>query len=195
AGGGGGATTDTLFVDHFESGALGDANRWQDITGTGASIVSAAAEGITAVSGSQVLKLSGTGAGITHFVATGGSSPSERLYLSFRLLRTAAYQAANPGLRAGGIRGSTTQYGSFGVGWGTPGSCPDDPNNVNQQEFMFAYVFQDQAAWALRTYTNWLGEVKLTTNPPTCGGNYAMDAGSNPPATYLDVNFVPSVGG
>jgi hypothetical protein len=110
------------------------------------------------------------------------------------MLRTAAYQAANPGLRAGGIRGSTTQYGSFGVGYGGTGSCPDDPNNVNQQEFMFAYVFQDPAAWALRTYTQWLDEQKLTTNPPTCGGNYAMDPGSNPQATYLDVNFAPTLG-
>lgn len=186
-------TVDTLFVDHFDSGALGDANRWQDIVGTGASIVSAASEGITAVSGSQVLKLSGTGAAISHFVSTAATSPYEHLYLSFRMLRTSLYQSSNPGLRAGGIRGSTTQWGSYGVGYGTSGSCPDDPNNVHQQEFMFAYVFNDPAAFALRTYTNWIGEVKLTQSPPTCGGNYALDPGSNPTATYYDLNFVPTV--
>lgn len=185
---------DTLFVDRFETGALGDAGRWQDIVGSGASLVSAAAEGLTAPSGTKVLKLSGTGAALTHFVATGASSPYEHLYLSFKLLRTAAYQAANPGLRAGGIRGSTTQYGSFGVGYGTSGSCPDDPNNVNQQEFMFAYVFQDPAAWALRLYTQWLDELKLTTNPPTCGGGYALTAGNTPVATYSDLAFAPTVG-
>jgi len=187
-------SADTLFVDHFETGTLGDAGRWQDIVNTGASIASAATEGISAPSGSKVLKLSGNGAAITHFVSTGATSPYEHLYLSFKMLRTAAYDAANPGLRAGGIRGSTTQWGSFGVGWGTPGSCPDDPKNVNQQEFMFAYVFEDQAGWVLRTYTNWLGQQKLTTNPPTCGGGYAMGAGNTPPATYLDPNYSPSVG-
>ena len=186
-------TVDTLFVDHFDSGTLGDANRWQDIVGTGASIVSAATEGVTAVSGSQVLKLSGTGAAISHFVSTAATSPYEHLYLSFRMLRTSLYQSSNPGLRAGGIRGSTTQWGSYGVGYATTGSCPDDPNNVHQQEFMFAYVFNDPAAFALRTYTNWIGEVKLTQSPPTCGGNYALDPGSNPTATYYDLNFVPTV--
>jgi hypothetical protein len=79
------------------------------------------------------------------------------------------------------------------VGWGTPGSCPDDPNNVNQQEFMFAYAFQDGGSWGLRTYTNWLGQQKLTQNPPTCGGGYAIGSGNNPQATYLDINFVPTV--
>jgi len=191
---GGSTAVDTLFRDTFETGALGDAGRWQDIVGSGASIVTASAEGISAPSGTKLLKLSGTGAAITHFVSTAASSPYEHLYLSFKLLRTAAYQAANPGLRAGGIRGSTTQWGSFGVGYGTSGSCPDDPNNVNQQEFMFAYVFQDPAAWALRMYTNWIGQKKLTTNPPTCGGGYAMDVGNTPQATYLDVSFAPTVG-
>jgi len=186
-------TVDTLFVDHFDSGALSDANRWQDIVGTGASIVSAASAGIMAPSGSQVLKLSGTGAAISHFVSTAATSPYEHLYLSFRMLRTSLYQSSNPGLRAGGIRGSTSQWGSYGVGYATTGSCPDDPNNVHQQEFMFAYVFNDPAAFALRTYTNWIGEVKLSQNPPTCGGNYATDPGSNPTATYYDMNFVPTV--
>ncbi|HKW12192.1 MAG TPA: Ig-like domain-containing protein [Gemmatimonadaceae bacterium] len=186
-------TVDTLFFDNFESGALADANRWQDIVGTGASIASAATEGIGAVSGSHILKLSGEGAAISHFVSTAATSPYEHLYLSFRMLRTSQYQATNPGLRAGGIRGSTTQWGSYGVGYNTTGSCPDDPNNVHQQEFMFAYAFNDPAAFALRTYTNWIGEVKFSQNPPMCGGNYALDAASNPPATYYDLNFVPTV--
>ena len=59
---------------------------------------------------------------------------------------------------------------------------------------MFAYAIQDPGAWALRAYTNWIGEVKLTDNPPTCGGNYATAPGSNPLATYLDVNYVPAAG-
>jgi hypothetical protein len=188
-----GKPADTLFIDGFESGSLGDAGRWQDIVNTGASIVTATSEGISAVSGARVLKLTSPGVGMTHFVATSASSPYEHLYLSFRMFRTTAYEAANPGVRAGGIRGSTTQWGSFGVGWGTPGSCPDDPNNVTQQEFMFAYVFQDPAAWALRTYTNWLGQQKLTDNPPTCGGGYAIGGTNSPPATYLDINFAPTV--
>ena len=184
---------DTLFTDHFETGALGDAGRWHDIVGTGASIVSAAAEGVTAPSGTKLLKLAPSGVALSHFVSTAATSPYERLYLSFQMYRTSAYQSANNGLRAGGIRGSTTQWGSFGVGWGTPGSCPDDPNNVTKQEFMFAYVFQDGAAWALRTYTNWLGQLKLSQSPPTCGGGYAIAAGNNPQATYHDINFAPTV--
>ena len=190
----GGSATDTLFADTFESGALGDPGRWHDIVGNGASIVSAAAEGISAVSGTKVLKLRADGVGMTHFVATGATSPYERLYLSYRVYRTPDFGLGGTGVRMGGIRGSTTQWGSFGVGWGTPGSCPDDPNNVNQQEFMFAYAIQDPGAWALRAYTNWIGEVKLTDNPPTCGGNYANAPGSNPLATYLDVNYVPASG-
>jgi hypothetical protein len=186
-------TVDTLFSDGFESGALGDPGRWHDIVGTGAAIVTASAEGISAGSGTKVLKLTPSGVGMTHFVATGSTSPYERLRLSFRLLRSADY-SANGGLRSGGIRGSTTQWGSFGVGWGTPGSCPDDPNNVNQQEFMFAYVHNDPAAWALRTYTNWIGELKLTQNPPTCGGGYAIAPGNNPQATYYDLNFAVAAG-
>ena len=183
----------TLFSDTFESGSLGDAGRWHDIVGNGASIVTASSEGISAVSGTKVLKLTASGVGMTHFVATGSTSPYQRLYLSFRYYRTSGYQA-NGGFRTGGIRGSTDQWGSFGVGWGTPGSCPDDPNNVNQQEFMFAYAIMDPAAGALRTYTNWLGQKKLTVNPPTCGGGYAIGAGNTPEATYHDINFAPSVG-
>jgi hypothetical protein len=57
---------------------------------------------------------------------------------------------------------------------------------------MFAYVFQEPA-WALRTYTNWIGVRKFTEDPPTCGGGYAMGAGNNPAATYHDVNFIPTV--
>ena len=62
----GGSATDTLFADTFESGALGDPGRWHDIVGNGASIVSAAAEGISAVSGTKVLKLRADGVGIEH---------------------------------------------------------------------------------------------------------------------------------
>ena len=182
---------DTLFVDHFDSGTLGDAGRWQDIVSNGASIASAAAEGITAPSGANVLKLTADGAAISHFVSTAATSPYEHLYLSWRMYRSSAYEATNHGLRSGGIRGSTTQWGSYGVGWGTAGSCPSDPNNVHQQEFMFAYVSDDPSNWAVRAYTNWIGEQKLTTNPPTCGGGFAMSAGDNPQATYFDVNFAP----
>ncbi|HKW09356.1 MAG TPA: Ig-like domain-containing protein, partial [Gemmatimonadaceae bacterium] len=184
---------DTLFVDRFESGALSDAGRWQDIVGNFASIITASNDGISAPSGTKVLKFSGSGGAISHFVSTAATSPYEHLYLSFKMLRTSAYQATNPGLRAGGIRGSVTQWGSYGVGYGTPGSCPDDPNNVHQQEFMYAYVFNDPAAFALRTYTEWRDQLKLTQNPPTCGGGYAILAGNVPQATYFDLNFVPSV--
>ncbi len=185
------AGVDTLFVDHFESGALGDAGRWQDIVSNGASIVSAAGEGITAPSGAKILKLTADGAAISHFVSTAATSPYEHLYLSWSMYRSSAYEATNHGLRSGGIRGSTTQWGSYGVGWGTPGSCPSDPANVHQQEFMFAYISDDPSGWAVRTYTNWIGEQMLTTNPPTCGGNFATSPGDNPKATYFDVNFAP----
>src|SRR6185503_10529022 len=77
----------TLFTDGFESGALGDAGRWHDIVGSGQSIVAASAEGITAVSGTKVLRLGVSGGALTHFVATGSTSPYERLYLSFYLHR------------------------------------------------------------------------------------------------------------
>ena len=187
-----GGGVDTLFADRFESGALGDPGRWQDIVGNGASIVTAANEGVPAASGTKVLRMGANGGAITHFVSTGSTSPYEHLYLSFKMYVPTSYQSANPGLRAGGIRGSTTQYGSFGVGYGTQGSCPDDPNNANHQEFMFAYVFHDKAGWVLRTYTEWLDELKLSTNPPTCGGGYALAAGNNPPATYYDLNFAPT---
>jgi hypothetical protein len=181
-----------LFLDTFESGALGDPGRWHDIIGSGATMVTASAEGISAVGGTRVLKLAPSGGALTHFVSTASTSPYERLYLSFHMYRTSAWEAANSGLRAGGIRGSTTQWGSFGVGYNTTGSCPDDPNNVNRQEFMFAYVFQD-GGWALRTYTNWLGIRKLSASPPKCGGGYAIGSGNNPEATYHDINFVPTV--
>ena len=184
---------DTLFVDHFESGALGDPGRWQDIVGSFATIVTASNEGIAAPGGTKILKLAGSGGAISHFVSTVATSPYEHLFLSYKLLRTSAYEAANKGVRAGGIRGSVTQWGSFGVGWGTSGSCPDDPNNVHQQEFMFAYVANDQQTFALRTYTEWLDELKLTTSPPTCGGAFAMGTGNVPQATYFDLNYVPSV--
>jgi hypothetical protein len=184
---------DTLFVDRFESGAMSDPNRWQDIVGSFATIVTASNEGIPAPSGTKVVKFSGTGGAISHFVSTGATSPYERLYLSFKMYRTSAYQSTNPGLRAGGIRGSVTQWGSYGVGYNTTGSCPDDPNNVHQQEFMYAYVFNDPAAFALRTYTEWLDQLKLSQNPPMCGGGYAIAAGNNPQATYYDVNYVPTV--
>jgi hypothetical protein len=62
---------DTLFSDTFETGALGDAGRYQDRVGSGASIVTAAHEGISARSGSAVLRIGASGAAITHFVATG----------------------------------------------------------------------------------------------------------------------------
>ncbi len=183
--------TGGLFTDNFESGSLNDAGRWHDMVGSGYSMATAAAEGITAVSGTRILRLAPGGASLSHFVATGSTSPYERLFLSFWMYRSSAYEASNPGLRAGGIRGSTTQWGSYGVGWGTTGSCADDPNNRHRQEFMFAYVFEAQD-WTLRTYTNWLGAAKLTANPPTCGGGYAIGAGNSPEATYHDINFVPT---
>lgn len=190
--GGGGGGVDTLFADGFESGTLGDPGRWQDRVGNGSSIVTASNEGIAAASGTRVLRMGASGGAITHFVSTASTSPYEHLYLSFKMYVPTSYQSANPGLRAGGIRGSTTQYGSFGVGYGTQGSCPDDPNNANRQEFMFAYVFQDKAGWVLRTYTEWLDELELSNNPPTCGGGYALAAGNNPPATYYDLHFSPA---
>lgn len=185
------ASLDTLFYDDFESGSLADAGRWHDMVGGGASMVTAASQGIAAVSGGQVLRLAPSGASISHFVATGAVSPYERLHLSFRMMRIASYDA-NGGLRAGGIRGSTTQWGSYGVGYGTPGSCPDDPDNANDQEFMFAYVFIDPGAWTLRTYTNWLGQQKLSEDPPTCGGGYAIGSGNDPVATYHDLGYSPT---
>ena len=187
----GGGTGETLFADTFESGALGDAGRFQDIVGGGASIVTAANEGLSAHGGTRVLKMGVPGGAITHFVATGAGPGYQRVYLRYWLYRTTGWEASNSGLRAGGMRGSEDQWGSFGVGWGTPGSCPDDPNNVNQQEFMFAYMFNDGAAWAQRIYTEWLDQQKLQQNPPQCGGNYAMSG--SPPATYADVNFAPTV--
>ena len=190
SGGSGGAQ---LFVDGFDSGALSDAGRYQDIVGGGASIITAANEGITAKSGTRVMKMGAPGGAITHFLATGAGPGYGRVYLRYWLYRTSAWEANNSGLRAGGIRGSVDQYGSFGVGYGTPGSCPDDPNNANQQEFVFNYAFNDGAAWAQRIYANWLDQQKLQQNPPLCGGGYALSAGNNPPATYHDVNFAPTV--
>jgi uncharacterized protein YjdB len=181
-----------LFSDTFDSGALGDPGRYQDLVGGGASIVTAAGEGITARSGTRVLKMGAPGAAITHFVATGAGPGYQRVYLRYWLYRTTAWEANNSGLRAGGIRGSVDQYGSFGVGFGTPGSCPDDPNNVNNQEFVFNYAFNDGAAWAQRVYANWLDQQKLQQNPPLCGGGYAQGAGNSPPATYHDVTFAPT---
>jgi hypothetical protein len=181
-----------LFVDDFESGNLNDFGRWHDIVGSGFAIVTASNEGITAANGTKVLKFAPAGTALSHFVATGATSPHERLYLSFQMYRPSSWDAVNNQVRAGGIRGSVTQWGSYGVGWGSTASCPGEPNNQHGQEFMFAYVFQDPARWALRTYTNWLGTRKLTENPPTCGGGYAIGAGNLPEATYHDVNFAPT---
>jgi hypothetical protein len=186
------AAADTLFADSFETGALGDPGRWQDIVGGNASIVTAANEGLSAHGGTKVLRMGVPGGAITHFVATGTGPGYERLYLRYWLYRTTAFEASNSALRAGGIRGSVDQWGSFGVGWNAPGGCPDDPNNVHQQEFMFSYLINDGVAWAQRIYTNWLDQLKLQQNPPRCGGGYAMAAGNNPPATYYDVNFAPT---
>jgi hypothetical protein len=183
-------TGETVFSDSFESGTLGDPGRWQDIVGGGASIVTAANAGIGGQDGSDVLRLGAPGAAITHFVATGSGPGFERLYLRYWLYRPSVWEANNNGLRAGGVRGSVSQWGSFGVGWGAPGGCPDDPNNIHQQEFMFAYIVNHGTAWTQRIYTQWLDQQKLQEDPPLCGGNYAT-AGT-PPAVYHEVDFAPT---
>ena len=179
----------TIFTDDFETGALTDPNRYQDIISNGGSpaftIVNVATAGIPALNGSRVLQVGPPGGALTHFVSTAATSPYEKLHLTYYLYRTTAYQQANNAMRVIGLRGSTTQFGSFGVGYNTPGSCPDDPNNAHQQEFMFSYLEGDFDTFAVRLYTEWLNQTKLQLSPPQCGGNYAVSG--SPVATYTNL--------
>jgi uncharacterized protein YjdB len=185
---------DTLFIDTFESGSLTDVARWERVTGTGSGLIDASADGITPLRGSRVLKFTSGGGTATHFVTTGSTSPYDRLKLSYRMYRTPSFQMTGSVLRTGGIRGSVTRQGSFGIVDGAPGSCPDDPNNVNHQEFMLAFASMDLPAGLLRTYTSWLGQQKWTRNPPTCGSVSAGPSENIPPATYYDPDFAPAPG-
>jgi len=176
-------TVDTLFVDGFEAGALGEAGRWHDIIGDFA-IVTAASEGITAPSGTRVMRVQPPGGAISHFVSTGASSPYERVRFSYRMYRRAGYQSG--GLRSGMIRGSRDQWGSFGVG----GNCPDDPNNAHQQEFFALNLTQPSGDnWQLRMYNYWLGMQHY--GPTLCYGTYGLGANDLPPITYHELTFAP----
>ena len=175
---------DTLFHDGFESGALTDAGRWHDVYGNGFTIVSPTSEGIPARGGAKVLRLAPSGGAISHFVATGSSSPYEHLHLSYWLYRKSGYD----GIRFGLIRGSRDQWGSYGIG----ASCPDDPDNANQQEFFVAALMLPSSVdWQLRLYNYWLGQLKGGQDPPVCYGTYALEPGNEPRATYHDLAFAP----
>lgn len=180
-----GATT--LFSEDFETGALSDANRWQDIYGGGFSIATASAEGISAAGGTHMLKIQPPGGAISHFVSTGTSSPYTHVRLSYSMYRKAGYGSG--GLRSGLIRGSRDQWGSFG----TAGTCPDDPNNAHQQEFFITVITQpENANWQLRMYNYWLDEQKYQVSPPICWGSYALGTGDNPQGSYYDLTYTPA---
>jgi uncharacterized protein YjdB len=181
----GGSTLDTLFYDGFETGALNDAGRWQDIFSTGASIVTAANEGIPARTGARVMKIQPPGVAITHFLSMATDTPNEHIKFAYSMYRNAGY--ADGGLRAGGIRGSATQWGSFGIG----GSCPDS----RPEEFFALYLTQpSNNNWALRLYNYWLGSQKLQLSPPVCIGTSGLGPNDSPQATYHDINFAPAAG-
>jgi hypothetical protein len=177
-------TVDTLFADGFETGALTDFNRWHDIIGN-FTIVTAAGEGITAPAGTKIMKIDVPGGAITHFVSTAATSPHEHIKFSYRMYRKAGYGSG--GLRSGMIRGSVTQWGSFGVG----GNCPDDPNNVHQQEFFALNLTQPSADnWQLRMYNYWLG--MQHGGPTLCYGTYGLGPGDVPQVTYHDITYAPA---
>lgn len=179
------AAIDTIFIDQFESGALSDAGRWQDIYGDGWSIASAATEGVPAVSGMKILKVQPTGGAITHFVATGSSSPYENLRFSYWMYRRAGYESG--GLRSGSIKGSRDQWGSFG----NAGSCPDSPTHSANQEYFAAALTQSSSDWKLRMYNYWLDQQKQQESPPLCYGSSGLRAGDSPQAVYHDLSFAP----
>ena len=176
-------TVDTVFYDGFESGSLNDPGRWQDIFSSGASIVTAANEGITPRTGARVMKIQPPGVAITHFFAA--STPYSHIRFSYSMWRNAGF--ADGGLRAGGIRGSATQWGSFGIG----GACPDS----RPEEFFALYLTLPQSNnWALRLYNYWLGEQKMQVSPPVCIGTSATGPNDRPQAIYHDINFAPAPG-
>jgi hypothetical protein len=175
----------TIFSDGFESGTLGDPGRWQDIVGNGFSIVVAEDEGMAAPSGSRVMKIQPNGGVVSHFIATGASSPYEHLRLSYSMYRRAGHTS---GLRSGLIRGSRTQWGSYGIGQ----NCPDDPNNKPKQEFFVTALMQPSShSWQLRMYNYWLGQEKERESPPLCYGTYALGEGDEPRGMYHDLTFAP----
>ena len=177
---------DTIFRDDFESGGLSDPGRWQDIFGNGWSMVTAAAEGVPAARGARMLRVQPTGGAITHFVATGATSPYEHLRFSYWMYRRAGY--ASGGLRAGSIKGSRDQWGSFG----NAGSCPDAPTHAAAQEYFGVALMQPESrGWKLRMYNYWLEQQKTQVSPPLCYGSDGLGVNDRPQALYHEPDFAP----
>jgi len=176
-----GATS--LFLDDFETGALSDAGRWQDIVGSdGFTIVVAADEGIAAYSGVKVLRVNGSAGVITHFLA----SPVDRLCHAFRIRMTNTTGA----LRYGMIRGSESQWGSFGVG----GYCPINENTppLFEQFFALSLVSYSQTPFGLQLYNYWYGMTAYEGG--LCYGRTAQAGTGSPVATYYNTSYFPAAG-
>ena len=171
---------DTLFVDRFESGALSDAGRWQDIVGgSGFNIITASSDGITAHGGTKVLKVDGTAGVITHFI-----TPADHLYLSFWV-----YFTGTSAVRYGMIRGSKDQWGSFGIGTYCPQNANAPPWN---QEFFSLNLVTFGGSPAFQLYNYWRGMTPYSNG--SCFGRTAEAGTGVPVATYYDPGLVPSTG-
>jgi uncharacterized protein YjdB len=180
----GSSAAEVLFQDDFESGAAlssgqgpGDA-RWGDACCTAGvfTAVAASTAGISAYSGSRVLRIGNPGGALSHWIKAtlGGTAqqPRERLHYSVRLYVPGAWTGL---VRFMTMRASRDPWGSFGIG----GTCPVDV--APQDEFVSASVYGSP----VRMYTYWLG----MDRGANCTGTTGLFANDTPPASYADVNL------
>lgn len=176
------SAVDTVFYDGFEGGVL---SSWDDIYQTQSGNYSVIEDDTLAFEGTRLMRIfnpagrPGAGAA-SHFLSAG-----DRLYARIRLRYPSSWEG---GTKIMILRGSTSQWGSFGVA----GVCPDGTDfflaaatakpNGNPGALRFYSFFVDMAS-----YTNSSGD-------PACSGNSGLagedpSPGPTPLATYYDDSF------
>lgn len=176
------AAVDTLFQDGFESGNL---TAWDDKLETQAGNYSVLQDPSLAFAGSRVLRVrfpqgvNGGAGALTKF-----AQPGARIYARIRLRLAPSWSG---GVKFMLVRGSPTQWGSFGVS----GVCP------NGSDFVLANAIAHITGnpGPLRLYTYFPG---MVPSGSVCWGNHGIASedpspGPTPLASYLDLNRVLTV--